>query len=140
MFVFYFKRSRWYYSESVLFFNFSALLLQRICSLDIFVYDPATFSLFSNFSLIDAQKFIIPKFTILCWCLSWINQSMIVLAFFHWLSYKFSQMVLFILSKIALLTFRSSFLTGLIILTDGIFWKPCLCSFSDMNHFFSVFT
>ena len=81
------------------------------------------------------------KITKLCRSFSWIviNQSMTVLVFFHWLSCNFSRMFLFILSKITLLIFPSSFFAGLISLTVGLFWKFSLWSFSDINQLFYPF-
>ena len=78
------------------------------------------------------------KITKLCRCFSWIviNQSMTVLVFFHWLSCKFSRVFLFILSKITLLIFPSSFFAGLISLTVGLFWKSSLWSYSYIKQFF----
>ena len=81
------------------------------------------------------------KLTKRCRLLSWIviNQSMTVLIFFHWLSCKFSRMFLFILSKLTLPIFPSSFSAGLISLRVGLLWKSSLQSFSDMQQLFSLF-
>ena len=91
--------------------------------------------------IIFGQKSLMSKITKLCRCLSWIaiKKSMKVLVFFHWLSCKFSQIFLFIWSKITLLIFPSSFFAGLISLTVRLFWKLSLWSFSDMKQLFSPF-
>ena len=67
------------------------------------------------------------------------SQSVTVLVFFHLLSCKFSRMFLFLLSKINLLIFLTSFFAWLISSIVGLFWKSSLWSSSDMKQLFSPF-